>query len=97
MDFFRMCLASADRRSEDVCVIAVIVAELELSDVQMQVFLADLVESAHYAALAPLLTDSCRNSQFLLMGTTLSAGGAGATSSSPTRAIASEWSPMCLE
>src|SRR5229473_6731696 len=44
-------LASADRRTKDVRIHAVIVAELELRDVQRQIFLADLVEGADHAAL----------------------------------------------
>jgi hypothetical protein len=44
-------LASAYRRSEDVAVFAIVVAELELGDVQWQVLFADLMEAAHNAAL----------------------------------------------
>src|ERR1700722_11759284 len=44
-------LARAYSRSENVLVMPVIVTELELSDVQMQVLFADLVESANAAAL----------------------------------------------
>jgi hypothetical protein len=35
-----------DRRSEDVRIFSIIVAELEFSDIQRHVFAADLVESA---------------------------------------------------
>src|SRR5437016_1659301 len=44
-------LARLDRRAEDVCVAAIVVSELELFDVQRQVFRADLVERADYSAL----------------------------------------------
>src|ERR1051326_4598561 len=44
-------LASADRRSENVRIHAVIVAELELRDIERQIFLADLVEGPDHAAL----------------------------------------------
>jgi hypothetical protein len=40
-------LASADCRSEDVPILSIIVAELEFRDVQRQIFMADLVETAH--------------------------------------------------
>src|SRR5260370_802366 len=43
--------ASFDRRSEDVLVMPVIVAELELRDVQVQILSADLVEASDDAAL----------------------------------------------
>jgi hypothetical protein len=39
-------LASLNRRSENVVVKAIIVPELELRNVKMQVFLADVVECA---------------------------------------------------
>src|SRR6266567_2337344 len=42
--------ASADRRSEDVRVLPVVVTELELGNVQRKIFLADLVEGADHAA-----------------------------------------------
>ncbi len=48
---FLRSLASIDRCSEDVTVLAVIVAELELGDIQWHVFGAHLVERAHHAAL----------------------------------------------
>src|ERR1700694_1327708 len=41
---------SADRHSENVRIHAVIVAELELGDVQRQILFADLVESAYHTA-----------------------------------------------
>src|SRR5437899_538455 len=47
----RCLLTSLNRRSEDVCVFAVIVAELELSDIERKVLFADLVEGADAAAL----------------------------------------------
>jgi hypothetical protein len=43
--------ASPNRRSENVIVKAIIVPELELRNVKMQVFLADVVECADEAAL----------------------------------------------
>ena len=43
--------ASFNRRSEDVRVLAIIVAELELGDVERHVLGADLVECADNAAL----------------------------------------------
>jgi hypothetical protein len=45
--------ASAARysRAEDVHIVSVVVAELKFSDVQRQIFLADLVTGAHGAAL----------------------------------------------
>ena len=46
-----LILASAYRRSEDVRVHAVIVAELELRDIQREVLFADFVESADHATL----------------------------------------------
>jgi hypothetical protein len=49
---FMMCdLTSADRRSEDVRILPVVVAELELSNIERHVFAADLVEGADNAAL----------------------------------------------
>ena len=44
-------LTSADRLAEDVGVVAVVVAELELGDVERQIFGADFVECADNAAL----------------------------------------------
>lgn len=46
-----MILASFNRRAENVLIHAVIVAELELRDIQRQVLLADLVEGADDATL----------------------------------------------
>lgn len=46
-----MTLASADRCSEDVGVIAIVISELEFRDVQMQILPTNLVESANNAAL----------------------------------------------
>src|SRR5712691_10417305 len=43
--------ASANRLAEDVFVIAIVVAELELGDVQRQILRADLVECSDDAAL----------------------------------------------
>jgi hypothetical protein len=47
------CLFSAfrNRRSEDVPVHAIVTAELELSNIQGHIFLADFVECADHAAL----------------------------------------------
>jgi len=39
-----MPLTSLNRRSENIRVVPVVVAELELCDVQMQIFFADLLE-----------------------------------------------------
>jgi hypothetical protein len=39
-------LAPTDRRSEDIRILAVIIAELELRDVQRQIFLADFVQGS---------------------------------------------------
>jgi len=47
----RLFLASADRRSEDVFVEAIIVPELGLCNVEWHVFAADLVERADDPAL----------------------------------------------
>ena len=44
-------LASVDRRSEDVGIETVVVAELKFRDVQRQIFFADFVERADHAAL----------------------------------------------
>jgi hypothetical protein len=44
-------LTTLDRLSEDVVVLAVVVTELELSDVQRQILAADLMERADHAAL----------------------------------------------
>jgi hypothetical protein len=46
-----VALASADRRSEDVRVFAVIIAELKLGNIERHVFLADLVEAPDDPAL----------------------------------------------
>ena len=43
--------ACADRRPENVCVEAVVIAELKFRDVQRHVLLADLMESADNTAL----------------------------------------------
>jgi hypothetical protein len=42
---------SGNRRPEDVRVLPVVVAELELGNVQRQILVTDLVETAHDAAL----------------------------------------------
>jgi hypothetical protein len=47
----REASCALNRRSENVLVIPVIIAELELGDIQMQLLFADLVESADAAAL----------------------------------------------
>src|SRR5689334_16090591 len=44
-------LACADRRAEYVGILAVVVAELKLVDVERKVFLTDLMERAHDPAL----------------------------------------------
>lgn len=44
-------LASIDRRSKDIRVFPMVVAELEFRDVQRHIFLAHLVECADYTAL----------------------------------------------
>ena len=44
-------LASLDRRSEDIGVLPVVVTELKYRDIERQIFLADLVEASHDAAL----------------------------------------------
>jgi hypothetical protein len=44
-------LAPLNRRPEDIRVFAVVVPELKLSDVQMQIFFADLVVRANDATL----------------------------------------------
>jgi hypothetical protein len=46
-----MLLAPLDRRSEDVRVVPVVIAEFKLSDVQMQVLFADLMKGADHATL----------------------------------------------
>ena len=46
-----MTLTPADRFAENVSVVAVVVAELELRDIQRQVLGADFVERANDAAL----------------------------------------------
>src|ERR1700730_4628459 len=43
--------ASLDRRSEDVCVLPIIVTELELGNIQRHVLAAHFVECANHAAL----------------------------------------------
>jgi hypothetical protein len=45
--------ASANRRSEDVRIVAVVVAELKFRDVQRQMFATYLVIAAHDTASAP--------------------------------------------
>lgn len=42
---------SANCRSEDVSVLSIVVAKLELSNVQRQILVADLVEAPHDATL----------------------------------------------
>ena len=42
--------ASLDRRPEDICVLPVIVAELELGNIQRHIFPAHFVERADHAA-----------------------------------------------
>jgi len=44
-------LRAANRRSEDVGIFSVVVAELEFGDVQRQILVADLVETSHDPAL----------------------------------------------
>jgi hypothetical protein len=44
-------LTSADRLAEDIFVVPIVVSELELRNIQREVFGADLVERAHHAAL----------------------------------------------
>ena len=44
-------LASLDRRSEDVRVLPIIVAELKLGDIERHIFSAHFVERADHAAL----------------------------------------------
>ena len=44
-------LASADRRSENVGVMPIIITELKLGDIQRQIFAADFVVTANNAAL----------------------------------------------
>jgi hypothetical protein len=43
--------ASTDRRSEDIRVLAIIITELEFSDVERHVFAAHFMECADHAAL----------------------------------------------
>jgi hypothetical protein len=50
MEGFPM-LTSLNRRSENVVIEAIIIAKLELSDIERQVFCADFVERADDAAL----------------------------------------------
>jgi hypothetical protein len=40
-----------DRCSEDIRVLAIIIAELEFGDIEREIFLADLVKASHDAAL----------------------------------------------
>ena len=42
--------APTNRCSKNICVHAVVIAELELRDVQREIFAADLMERAHDAA-----------------------------------------------
>ena len=44
-------LASRNRRSEDVRILPIVVAELEFSDVEWQILFADLMEASHDTAL----------------------------------------------
>ena len=44
-------LTFRNRRTKDICVIAIIIAELELGNIQRHVFLADLVEAPDDPAL----------------------------------------------
>jgi hypothetical protein len=46
-----MCLASLNRRSEDVRVLPVIIAELEFGNIQRHIFPAHFVERADHPAL----------------------------------------------
>jgi hypothetical protein len=46
-----MILAPRDCLAEDVRITPVVITELELADLQRQIFLADLVEGADHAAL----------------------------------------------
>ena len=48
---FRVILASADSRSEDVVVLVLVVPELELCNVKWQILDADLVEGSDHATL----------------------------------------------
>ena len=43
--------ARLDRGTENVCIHAIVVSELELSDVERKIRFADLVERTHHAAL----------------------------------------------
>jgi hypothetical protein len=43
-------LTSGNRRTENVCVVSVVIAELELGNIERHVFPADLVEGADHAA-----------------------------------------------
>ena len=44
-------LASRNRRSEDVRIFSIVVAELKFRDAKRQIFAADFVEASHDAAL----------------------------------------------
>jgi hypothetical protein len=46
-----IALTSFDRRSEDICVLPVIIPKLKFGDVQMQIFLANLVIGSDNATL----------------------------------------------
>jgi len=46
-----MTLASPNRRSEDVRILSVVVAELKFRDIERHIFATDLVETADDAAL----------------------------------------------
>jgi hypothetical protein len=46
-----MILTPPDRRSEDICVLAIVIAELELGNIERHIFPAHFVECADYAAL----------------------------------------------
>jgi hypothetical protein len=43
-------LASFDRCTENISVAPIVIPELELRDIQRQIFMADLVKTAHNAA-----------------------------------------------
>lgn len=57
-----MTLASLNRRSENVSVFAVIIAELELSDVQRYAIFADRMQRADGAAFEDRPTIDCMHS-----------------------------------
>jgi hypothetical protein len=44
-------LTSRNRRSEDVCILPIVVAALKFRDIERQIFAADFVEASHDAAL----------------------------------------------